>query len=336
MLNVGVIGCGYWGTNLVRNFADSDRTVLAMASDLDAKLLAKVQRRYPGVRITADADELIRDPGVDAVAIATPVSTHHRLAAKALEAGKHVWVEKPIAATSAEAQDLVEIAARRGRVLMVDHTFVYTGAIRKMAEMVRGGDLGDVLYYDSVRVSLGLFQHDVNVIWDLAVHDFAILDYVLPGSPVAVSATGVRHVEDQHVNMGYVTLFYPGNVLAHMHVNWLAPVKIRRTLLGGTKRMIVYDELDPSEKLRVYDRGVTFQTDPANVYQLKVGYRSGDMLAPKLDVTEALRSAVNHFAECIEKGSAPVTDGRAGARVVAWLEAAGRSIERRGEPVPVG
>lgn len=333
MIGIGVIGYGYWGPNLVRNFSEAPGASLVGVSDLRAETLAAASRRYPGARMTTAPSELFSDPAVDAVAIATPVSTHFELAMQALKAGKHVLVEKPLAATSEDAARLVEEAARRKLVLMVDHTFVYTGAVRKIREMVVEGALGDIFYYDSVRVNLGLFQHDVNVIWDLAVHDLSIMDFVLPSSPLAVSATGISHLSGQPENVAYITLFFADTLIAHLHVNWLAPVKFRRTLIGGSKSMIVYDDVEPSEKVKVYDKGVTVSQSPEAVYELLVSYRSGDMRAPKLDQTEGLQTEARHFIDCIENAKPPLTDGDAGLRVVRLLEAAEKSMRARGQLV---
>jgi predicted dehydrogenase len=280
-------------------------------------------------------DEILRDPVLDAVAIATPVSTHFDLAAAALRAGKHVWLEKPMTETSAEARQLIDLAEKRKLTLFVDHTFIYTGAIQTMHEIVARGDIGDVYYYDSIRINLGLFQHDVNVISDLAVHDFSILDFLLRDHPIAVSASGVTHFAGMPENLAYVTLFYNSGAIAHTNVNWLAPVKVRQVLLGGSKKMIVYDDMATSEKVKVYDAGVQFTNDPHEIYQLRVGYRSGDMWAPKLATTEALRAAGEHFLKCIEASVAPVTDGYLGLRVVEVIEAATASMHRRGETVEI-
>jgi predicted dehydrogenase len=333
MIGVGVIGYGYWGPNLVRNFAEVPGSRVVAVSDLRAERLLPVRARYPTVRTTTDHRDLINDSAIDAIVIATPVSTHFDLAMQALQAGKHVLVEKPLTATSEQAVRLIEEAERRKRVLMVDHTFVYTGAVRKICELVAGGELGDIYYYDSVRVNLGLFQHDVNVIWDLAVHDLSIMNYVLPAQPCAVSATGMSHVPGKPENIAYLTLFFDGSLIAHLHVNWLAPVKVRRTLIGGSRKMIVHDDLEPSEKVKAYDKGITVNRNSESVYQMLVGYRTGDMWAPQLDTTEALRIEVLHFIECIEKSKRPVTNGEAGLRVVQVLEAATQSMARRGQPV---
>jgi predicted dehydrogenase len=242
-------------------------------------------------------------------------------------------VEKPLAATSEQAVQLIEEADRRTRVLMVDHTFVYTGAVRKIRELVASNGLGDIYYYDSVRVNLGLFQHDVNVIWDLAVHDLSIMDYVLRSQPRAVSATGMSHVSGEPENIAYLTLFFDSRLIAHIHVNWLAPVKVRRTLIGGSRKMIVYDDLEPSEKVKIYDKGITINESPESIYQMLIGYRTGDMWAPQLDMTEALRMEVLHFVRCIEGGERPITNGEAGLRVVRILEAATQSMAGQGRIV---
>ncbi len=259
MIGVGIIGYGYWGPNLVRNFYETPGCRVVSVSDLHGDRLAKVRARYPTVDTAADYRDLIQDPRIHLVAIATPVSSHFELAMQAMRMGKHVLIEKPMTGDVDQAMRLVDEAARRQLILAVDHTFVYTGAVRKMHQLVSSGDLGDIYYYDSVRVNLGLFQHDVNVIWDLAVHDLSIMDYVLPAQPVAVSASGLGHVPGEPENIGYVTFHFDKNtpVMAHVHVNWLAPVKVRRTLIGGSKKMIVYDDLEPSEKVKVYDKGIT-------------------------------------------------------------------------------
>jgi predicted dehydrogenase len=337
MIRVGIIGYGYWGPNLVRNFAESPGVVVNSICDLSAPRLERAAARHPGVRLTTQADEVIADHGIDAVAIATPVSTHYDLAWRALEAGKHVVVEKPLASTSDEATRLVDLAGRRGLVLMVDHTFVYTGAVRAIRKIVTGGELGEIYYYDSVRVNLGLFQHDVSVVWDLAVHDLSILDYVLPNRPSAVSATGMSHVTGEPENIAYLTLFFPDRLIAHFHVNWLAPVKTRRTLIGGARKMIIYDDIEPSEKVKVYDRGISVSDmTTEGVYKMLVSYRTGDMWAPRLDLTEALQLEVAHFVRCIEGAERPVTDGEAGLRVVRILEAATASMRQQGRPIALG
>ena len=336
MLNVGIIGYGYWGPNLVRNFTGiADARVHAVA-DLNEKRLALVKSRYPSVEVTTDFQELLSSPDIDAVAIATPVSTHYDLALRALRAGKHVFVEKPLTETAKQAEHLIEEADKRGLVLHVDHTFIYTGAVRKMRELVDKGDIGDIYYYDSVRVNLGLFQSDVDVMWDLAVHDLSIMDYVLPSKVTAVSASGVNHVEGKPANIAYLTVFFEDSCIAHLHVNWLAPVKLRRTLVGGSRKMIVYDDLEPSEKIKLYDKGITLDAATEDAYQQRVGYRTGDMWAPKLDGAEALEVEAEHFVKCITEGEPSLSDGEAGLRVIRILEAATRSLNERGRPVKLG
>jgi predicted dehydrogenase len=335
MINIGIIGYGYWGPNLVRNFAETQGAAVAAVADLDAAKLAPVQRRYPAVKTTTDFQDLLKDPSIDAIAVATPVSSHFELGIAALKAGKHLWLEKPIAETSLQARKLVDEAERRQRVLIVDHTFIYTGAVGKMGEIIKGGDLGRVYYYDSIRINLGLFQRDVNVISDLAVHDFSILDYLLDEHPVAVSASGINHFPGTPENLAYITLFYDSGTIAHANVSWLAPVKVRQILVGGSKKMITYDDLEPSEKIKVYDKGISFTDDPEQIYQMRVGYRTGDMWAPGLDATEALRVEGQHFVDCIENDKVPQTNGHLGLRVVELIEAATSSMRGRGETVHI-
>ena len=335
MINIGIIGYGYWGPNLVRNFAETAGAAVAGVADLDGKKLEIVQRRYPTVKTTADFQDLLGDPAIDAIAIATPVSTHFDLGMAALRAGKHLWMEKPMTETPLQARKLIDEAEKRKRVLIVDHTFIYTGAIRKMGEIIGGGDLGRVYYYDSVRVNLGLFQSDVSVISDLAAHDFSILDFLLREHPVAVSVAGVNHFPGTPESLAYITLFYDSGTIAHANVSWLAPVKVRQILVGGSKKMIAYDDLEPTEKVKVYDKGVSFTDDPKKIQEMRVGYRTGDMWAPKLDVAEALCVACEHFVDCIEHEKKPQTDGRLGLRVVELIDAATRSMRKCGETIYV-
>lgn len=332
-IGIGVIGYGYWGPNLVRNFSEVPGSRVIGVSDLNPQRLGHVQARYPWITVTSDCDDLIADPAVDAVVIATPVSTHFDLAMKALRAGKHVLVEKPMTTTADQARRLIETAEACRRVLMVDHTFLYTGAVRKIKELVDDGRLGRLLYYDSVRVNLGLFQRDVNVLWDLAVHDLSIMDHVVGRQPVAVAATGVAHFPDKPINMAYLTCFFEDAFLAHLHVNWLAPVKMRRTLIGGDRQMIVYDDLEPSEKVKVYDSGITLSNDPGGAYELQVGYRSGDVWTPKVNLAEGLSVEALHFLDCIREARRPISDGESGLRLVRILEAAAASLVQRGRPV---
>jgi predicted dehydrogenase len=333
MIKIGVIGYGYWGPNLVRTFAEAQLGTVAAVSDLDPKKLATVNKRYPAVKTTNNFQDLLRDPEIDAIAIATPVSTHFEFGMAALKAGKHLWLEKPMTETSLQARKLVDEAQKRNLTLFVDHTFVYTGAVRKMGDVIKSGDLGRVYYYDSIRVNLGLFQRDVNVISDLAVHDFSILDYLLGEHPVAISASGINHFPGTPENLAYITLFYDSGTIAHVNVSWLAPVKVRQILLGGSKKMITYDDLEPSEKVKIYDKGISFTEDPKQIQEMRVGYRTGDMWAPKLDGTEALRLAGDHFIDCIINKKTPQTDGLLGLRVVELIEAATSSMRGKGETV---
>lgn len=336
MVNVAVIGAGYWGPNLIRNFTATAGAKLVAVCDLSAERLAKVCAPYPAVEQVTDFTALVARKDIDAVAIATPVSSHYPLAKQALEAGKHVMVEKPMTATVAQAEELVALAAANQRVLMVDHTFAYTSAVRKIKSLITSGEMGRVLYYDSVRINLGLFQHDVNVLWDLAVHDLAIMDFALGMEPVAVSATGLSHLQGQHENIAYLTCYFAENVIAHFHLNWLSPVKIRRTIIGGDKKMLVFDDLEPSEKLKIYDCGASLQSAPKErLHKALIDYRTGDMWSPHLDQSEALRLEAAHFVDCIENGKTPDTDGQAGLRVVRILEAANESLAKRGAPVQI-
>ena len=335
MISIGVIGYGYWGPNLVRNFAEAPGARVGFVTDMRPERLAQLTARYPTAKVSTDYRDLISDASVDAVAIATPVSSHFELAMAALRAGKHVLVEKPMTATSEQSLALIDEADKRRLVLMVDHTFVYTNAVKKIRELTQNGDLGEICYYDSVRINLGLFQHDVNVLWDLAVHDLSIMDYVLAQAPVSVSATGLAHIAGQPENIAYMTMFFDGRLIAHVHVNWLAPVKVRRTLLGGSRRMIVFDDLEASEKIKVYDRGISVNPSSENVYQMLVGYRAGDMWAPQIPLAEALQTEARHFIECIDQQKKPTTDGQAGLRVVRLLEAATQSMTHHGALVPL-
>lgn len=333
MIGVGVIGYGYWGPNLARCLTEAEECKLVGIADPSPQALARAARRHPDVRHTPSAAELIADPRVDAVAIATPVRTHFALARAALRAGKHALVEKPITETADQARVLIDEAAARGVVLMVDHTFCYTAAVRKLQELVAGGELGRLYYYISNRMNLGLFQNDVDVVWDLAVHDIAILHHCLGSQPLAVSACGTSHVTGRPANMAHVTLFFPGGMVADLNVNWLSPVKIRQSILSGDQRMAVYDDLEPSEKVKIYDRGVNLSADPEEVQRMLVSYRIGDMTAPCLSTAEALLTEVEHFADCVQNGRTPVTGGQMGLHVVEVLESATRSMALRGHPV---
>jgi predicted dehydrogenase len=333
LINIGVVGYGYWGPNLVRNFATNESSRVAAVADLDPGKLALCKRRHPEVATTSDFNDVLRNPRIDAVAIATPVHTHFELALAALNAGKHVFVEKPLAQTSEQVRHLIDVADRKELILMVDHTFLYTPAVQKIRELIHRGELGDVYYYDSTRSSLGLFQSDVNVIWDLAVHDISIIQYLLDEDPVAVSATGSCHVAGSPENMAHITLFFESQCVAHVSVNWLSPIKVRQTFVGGSKKMIVYDDLEPTEKIKVYDRGITVNMPSEDAHQFRIGYRAGDMWAPHISTKEALQTEVEHFIECVQTGAPAVSNGMSGLRVIEVLEAASRSIADHGKPV---
>ena len=329
MIRVGVIGYGYWGPNIVRNLHGLESTQVEMICDKSPGARARAKKAYPGIKTVSDPNELLTSPQVDAVAVITPVWTHYELAKKALENGKHVFVEKPFTSSVAHANELIDIAARRKLIIMVDHTFLFTGVVRKIRELIEGGVLGDLYYYDSLRVNLGLFQHDVSVLWDLAPHDLSIMDYLIKGDPEAIVATGERHLNGVE-DVAYLTVYFPRNVIAHINVNWLSPVKIRTTLVGGQKKMLVWNDLVADEKLRVYDKGVKI-TSGEGLRDVLVSYRTGDMWAPQIEQPEALRVELDYFADCVKNGKSPFNDGSAGLRIVKMLEAADRSIKKRGE-----
>jgi len=331
MIKVGVIGYGYWGPNIVRNFHGVEDTQVEMLCDKNPEALARAKKSYPGLKVTTDPCDILKSPDIDAVAVITPVWTHYEIAKAALQNGKHVFVEKPFTSSSAQAEELIEIAERKNLRIMVDHTFLFTGAVRKIRELTESGALGDLYYYDSLRINLGLFQHDVSVIWDLAPHDLSIMDHLIKGEPEAIVATGEKHLNGVE-DVAFMTIYFPNNVIAHINVNWLSPVKIRTTLIGGQKKMVVWNDLVADEKVRVYDRGVDF-TSGEKVRELLVNYRSGDMWAPRVEQLEALRVELDYFANCIMSNQAPFNDGHAGLRVVRMLEAADHSIQKRGELV---
>ena len=335
MIRVGVIGYGYWGPNIVRNFNNGDVSRVMMVCDQRTESLRRVQQAYPQVSVTRDSAELINSPQIDVVAVVTPVWTHFELAKAALRNGKHVFVEKPFTFTSAQAEELVNLAEQKHLLIMVDHTFLFTGAVKKIRQLIDDGTLGNLYYYDSTRVNLGLFQHDVNVIWDLAPHDLSIMDYVIQEKAEGVVATAERHLNGLE-DVAYLTFYFPHNVIAHVNVNWLSPVKIRTTLIGGEKKMVVWNDLEADEKIRVYDRGVEKTANAEGIYELLVKYRTGDMWAPQVEHTEALKKELEHFADCINSNRTPINDGRAGWRVVQMLEAANKSAKCRGAMVELG
>jgi predicted dehydrogenase len=331
VVKFGVIGYGYWGPNVVRNLDRLDETKVVAVCDKSAAARRKVAKVYPDVLVTDNSAELMSSREIDAIAVVTPVWTHYELAKAALQSGKHVFVEKPFTSNAAQAQELIALAARKHLKIMVDHTFLFTGAVQKIKQLLQDGSLGKLYYYDSTRVNLGLFQHDVNVVWDLAPHDLSIIDHLIQKTPEAISATGQTHLNG-HEDVAFLTLYFPDKVIAHINVNWLSPVKVRTTLIGGEKRMLVWNDLEADEKIKIYDKGVNV-TSREGLYDLLVHYRSGDMWAPQVEQVEALTRELAYFAECIAKDKTPVNDGEAGLRVVRMLEAANQSIRKRGELV---
>ncbi|HEX3660835.1 MAG TPA: Gfo/Idh/MocA family oxidoreductase [Acidobacteriaceae bacterium] len=327
-MNFGVIGYGYWGPNVVRNLTTLEGSQVLAIAELSPAAQKRAHRAYPGIRITADTNEVLTSPDIDAIAVITPVWTHFELAKAALENGKHVFVEKPFTSNVEQGEQLIELAQRKNLTIMVDHTFLFTGAVRKISHLMREGTLGRLYYYDSTRVNLGLFQHDINVLWDLAPHDLSIMDHLIEGRPEAIVATGQCHL-NSHEDVAYMTVYFPDNVIAHINVNWLSPVKVRTTLIGGEKRMLVWNDLEADEKVKVYDKGVNI-TNSEGVYRLLVNYRSGDMWAPQLEQVEALREELTYFVDCATNSKKPFNDGCAGLRVVQMLESATRSLHERG------
>ncbi len=331
MISFGVIGYGYWGPNIVRNLNGLDEAKVIRVCDKSAASRSRVRKAHPMIDVTADLSEIMESTEIDAVAIVTPVWTHYELAKAALQNGKHVFVEKPFTANSAQAQELIELAEQKHLKIMVDHTFLFTGAVRKIHQLVDEGTLGKLYYYDSTRVNLGLFQHDVNVISDLAPHDLSIMDYLIRENPEAISATGQSHLNG-HEDVAYITVYFPDKIIAHINVNWLSPVKVRTTLIGGEKKMLVWNDLEADEKIKLYDKGVHI-TSREGVYNLLVSYRSGDMWAPQLEQIEALRHELSYFVDCIAHNKTPFNDGHAGLRIVNLLEAANESVRKRGSLV---
>jgi predicted dehydrogenase len=327
-MKIAVVGLGYWGPNLVRNFLSATGVETVVCCDAQERRLDQVRKRFPGVEVCSSLDELLLRDDIEAVALATPVSSHFPLGLKALEAGKHLLIEKPFTLTVADAETLIEASVKRSLTLMVDHTFIYNASVRKIRELLDNGMIGDILYFDSVRVNLGLFQRDTNVIWDLAPHDLSIMDYLIRKKPIAVSATGMSHFST-HEDIAYITVMFPDNIIAHFHVNWISPVKVRKILIGGTKLMVVYDDMEPSEKIKLYDRGVEIKgTD--SVYKALVEYRTGDMFAPHVAQTEALSLMTADFVNAIKTGTRPISDAQSGLNVVRLLEAADQSLKMGG------
>lgn len=334
MIRVGVIGYGYWGPNILRNFNSVEGAKVKCVCDMSSDALRRAQKAYPGLATTTDADEVIASPDIDAVAVVTPVFTHFEIAKKALENGKHVFVEKPFTSKTSEAEALIELAERKRLKIMVGHTFLFTAAVRKIKELIDDDKLGALYYYDSTRVNLGLFQHDVNVIWDLAPHDLAIMDYIIKEKPTAISASGAEHFGRGLEDIAYITVYFESNMIAHFNVNWLSPVKIRTTLIGGTKKMLLWNDLEADEKIKLYDKGVNIETKEG-AYNLLAKYRSGDMWAPKLENIEALKLEAEQFVDCIENDKTPINDGYAGLRVVKMIEASNMSLKNKGKLIKI-
>jgi predicted dehydrogenase len=328
VVKFGVIGYGYWGPNVVRNLDQLDQVDVLQVCDLSASARQRAQKAFPDLEVTADPSALLSSPDIDAIAVVTPVWTHFEIARTALENGKHVFVEKPFTSNSAQAQELIELAEKKNLKIMVDHTFLFTGAVRKIRQLLEEDTLGKLYYYDSTRVNLGLFQHDVNVIWDLAPHDLSIMDHLIQQRPEAIVATGQTHLNG-HEDIAFITLYFPDKIIAHINVNWLSPVKMRTTLIGGEKKMLVWNDLITDEQVRVYDKGVSVSSREG-VYNLLVNYRSGDMWAPRLERAEALTHELSYFVDCIINNRTPMNDGHAGMRVVKMLEASSQSLRQRG------
>ena len=331
MINIGVVGYGYWGPNVARNFNETPGARVLAISDADDGSLSRAAQSYPGIRTAKDCQDLVTAPDLDVIAIVTPVSSHFEIAKAALSNGKHIFIEKPFTASVAQAEQLIELAERKNLKIMVDHTFLFTGAVKKIKELIDDGVLGDLYYFDSIRVNLGLFQKDVNVVWDLAPHDLSIMDHLIDKEPTAVMATGVAHFNNALEDVAYITVYFPGNVIAHLNVNWLSPVKIRTTLIGGQKKMLVWNDLVSDEKIRVYDKGVEgMEGNKEHTYGLRVSYRSGDMWAPRVNQVEALKGEAAYFVDCINNDLTPKNDGKAGLRVVRMLEAIIKSLKQGG------
>jgi predicted dehydrogenase len=335
VLNVGVVGCGYWGPNLIRNFSNLKTSKVLACADINENRLNHMKQLYPTLRTTTDFRELVADPGIDALVIATPVSSHYPVAREALEAGKHVFVEKPLAQSVDEGTKLVELAKRKERVLMVGHTFVYTAAVNKVKDLILDGELGDVYYVATSRVNLGIFQEDINVVWDLAPHDVSIMNYVLNARPLSVSAIGQSYIRPGIEDVAFLLLRYPQSTIANVHVSWLNPNKIRSTTVVGSKKMLVYDDVSSLEKIRIYDKGVTVTPHYDTFGEFQLSYRYGDISIPRLDDAEPLKIECQHFVDCIEKGATPRSGGTHGLEVLLTLDAADRSMREHGKEVAI-
>ena len=332
MLNIGVIGYGYWGPNILRNFNTIEGVKVISVCDRDVKALQRAKKAAFGIDFVSDYREITDSRSIDVVAIVTPVSTHYDIAKRSLKNGKHVFVEKPFTVKSSQAEELIVLAQKKKLTIMVDHTFLFTDAVCKIKELVNSNVLGDLYYYDSTRINLGLFQHDVNIIWDLAPHDLSIMDFVLKEKPVAITALGTSHFNKKLEDTAYIVAHFNNNMIAHFNMNWLSPVKVRTTLIGGEKRMLVWNDLESDEKIKVYDKGVKLK-NTEGIYNLLVEYRSGDMYSPHINQVEALKSETEYFIKCVLNSQVPINDGYAGLRIVRMLEAADRSLKAAGRKV---
>ncbi len=331
MIKVGVIGYGYWGPNVVRNFYGHENVQVISVCDKSPSRLKPLKKMYSSINLVHDYHDIIDSDEIDAIAIITPVSTHYELAKKSLRNGKHVFVEKPFTATVAQAEELIGLAEKKNLKIMVDHTFLFTGAVKKIRQVIDEGVLGDIYYYDSTRVNLGLFQHDVNVVWDLAPHDFSVMDFLIDEKPVAVTASGKSHVSEFE-DVAYITAHFQNNIIAHFNVNWLSPVKVRSTLLGCQKKMLVWNDVNVDEKIKIYDKGVKVR-NKEGIYNLLVSYRSGDIWTPKVEQQEALSLETQYFVDCIINDKIPINDGHAGLQVVKMLNACDESLKNQGKMV---
>jgi len=332
-ISIAVIGYGYWGPNLIRNFQEAEGAQVSICCDLDSQRLNRAKARSPAIEVTTNYEDVLKKRSINAIAVATPVHTHYKLAKAALEAGKHILIEKPMSLRVEHAEELVELAQRRGLTLMVDHVFVYSPPVVKMKEILDSGRLGKLFYIDSVRINLGLFQNDVNVVWDLAPHDLSIVDYLVGRLPRSVSAFGSVHADHDIEDVAYLNLDFGEGLMANFHVNWLSPVKVRHMIIGGSEQSLIYNDIDTSEKIKVYNRGIDVVTTTEQRRQVLISYRSGDVWSPKLSNEEPLARMSAHFIQCIKEGKEPITDGHAGVRVVKILEAAQRSIKAQGRRV---
>lgn len=330
-IKIGVIGCGYWGPNLIRNFNQPFDSKVLYACDIEPNKLEVIKALYPHIQTTTNYLDIIQNKEIEAICIATPLETHFKIAKEALLNGKDVLVEKPFTSQSREAEELLQITEKNKRILMVDHTFLYTGAVRKIKELINGGELGKLYYFDSERVNLGLLRSDENVIWDLATHDISIIDYLFNLKPISISAIGSSHIFQGKEEMAYITLKHQGGFISHIHVSWLSPVKLRKTVIAGSKKMVLYNDIEPVEKIKIYDSGIDI--DPTQITPFNPVYRGGEIIIPQIDQTEALKKVSEHFIDCIRQRKKPLTDGENGLRVIKILEATNKSIESNGKEI---